>query len=126
LDDAERQRLFQSLARPDGRQMDLEILAVLPEATEMIFQVREGRDGQPLELSDIVEKAKAKTGRWIIKRTGERFPPFYAESYDRILRDAGELEERFLSILASPVDHELVEEPEEYGELFVKDAPEGL
>jgi hypothetical protein len=75
-----------------------------------------------MELSQIVEKAKTKAGRDIIKRSGERYPPFYGESYDRIIRDAGELEERWNAILASPVDHELVEDPENYEWLFVPES----
>ena len=70
------------------------------------------------------KKAKAKAGRKIIKLTGERFPPFYAESYDRIVRDDGELQEKFDSMLAEPVDLELCEEPEHYRTLYVADAPE--
>ncbi len=96
---------------------------MLPERTELIFQVREGKDGQPIELSTVVEKAKQKAGRWIVKQTGERFPPFYHESYDRILRDEAEIEERWLAILGAPVEEELSDEPEAYSELWVKAAP---
>ena len=95
--------------------MDLLILCVLPENTEMIFTVKEAPTGQPYELSEIVEKAKQKAGKAIIKKSGERFPPFYAESYDRIIRDESELEERWEAVFNSAPD----EGAEEYLCLWV-------
>lgn len=124
LTEAERRLLLRSLLKPDGRRWDLLILCILPESTELMFSVREAPTGQPYELSDIVEKSKGKAGRQIVKITGERFPPFYQESYDRIVRDEVELEERWLSILDAPVSLELVEDPEEYDCLWVASAPE--
>ena len=59
----------------------------------------------------------------IIKKSGERWPPFYNESYDRILRDESELEERWEEIFESPSTYELAEDPEEYDALWVADAP---
>jgi hypothetical protein len=125
LTEAERRHLLAALTRPDGSKWDLLIACVLPEVTELLFSVREGRDGRPYELSGIVEKAKAKVGRLIMKNTGERYSPFYTESYDRIVRDEIELEERWNAILESPVTAELAEDPEEYEALFVRDAEAG-
>ena len=119
LEEAERALLLKQLMRPDSRQWDLVIACVLPEATELIFVVRQKLSGEVYELSDIVEKAKAKTGREIIRNTGERYSPFYGESYDRIIRDPAELEDRWTSILESPVNAELVEDPEEWDALYV-------
>jgi hypothetical protein len=122
LDDAERGLLLNALTKPDARKWDLQILCVLPETTELIFTVRDRPTGQPYELSQIIEKAKAKVGRQIIKTSGERFPPFYAESFDRIIRDEAELEERWQAILSSPVDAELAEDPEDYAHLYARGA----
>ena len=124
LDSKERLVLYQSLMRPEGRKLDYVVLLVLPEKTEMLFKVREAPTGLPFELSDIIESAKTKAGRKIVKLTEERFPPFYIESYDRIIRDEGELQERFDSLLAEPVDLELCEEPEEFQTLYVAGAPD--
>ena len=124
LDETERRLILRTLLKPDGRQWDLLILVVLPERTELMFKVREApATGRPYELSDIVEKAKTKVGRMIIKKTEERFPPFYEESYDRIVRDDAELEERWQAIFDAPVNEELAESAEEYDALWVADAP---
>lgn len=115
----ERNLLFTGLLRPEGRKWNLVILCVLPNETNLLFTVNEAPNGQPYELSDVVEKAKAKVGKAIIKKTEERWPPFYQESYDRIIRDAEELEVKLLEILESPVSAELAEDPEEYDCLWV-------
>jgi hypothetical protein len=108
--------LFRYLLRPDGKKWDLTILCVLPATTELVFEVHEAPTGRPYELSDIVEKVKLKVGRLIIKKSGERFPPFYSESYDRIVRDDAELEEHWNRIFQSPND-------DEYDCLWVAGAP---
>ena len=87
-----------------------------------MFTVNAGRDGRPYELSEVVEKAKLRAGRKILKATGERFPPFYSESFDRIVRDDSEFEEKWLAILESPVGASLVEDPDEYPGLWVAGA----
>ncbi|MCC7231075.1 MAG: hypothetical protein IT203_11835, partial [Fimbriimonadaceae bacterium] len=66
-----------------------------------------------------VEKAKTKVGKEIIKKSGERWPPFFNESYDRIIRDDEELELKWQEILDSAVTQELVEDPEDYEFLWV-------
>ena len=119
LTESECQLLLKCLLKPDGRQWDLLIVAVLPEATELMFKVHDAPTGQPYELANIVEKAKTKAGKLIIKKSEERWPPFYNESYDRIVRDDVELEERWLTILDSPVTAELCQDPEEWAGLYV-------
>jgi len=121
LEAAERALLLRALRKPDGRRWDLLILCVLPERTDLMVRVRATVDGPAYELSDIVEKAKSKAGRDITKKSGERYPPFYVESYDRIVRDEVELEERWLEIFDGPVSLELAEDAEDYDALWVAD-----
>lgn len=119
LDPTERGLLVRELLKPEGDKWDVLILCVLPEATELIFTVREDRSGHGYELAAILERAKTKAGKSIGKRTGEPYPPFYAESYDRIVRDDAELDELWQSIFDSPVALELCEDSEEYESLWV-------
>lgn len=123
LDAAECALLLRELLKPDGDKWDVLIACALPENTELIFTVREDKHGRPYELSELVEKAKTKAGKAVVKRTGERFPPFYTESYDRIVRDDPELEERWQAIFDAPVNLELCEDPEEYPALWVSGQP---
>ena len=114
--------LVEELRKADAKRWDLLILCALPTVTEMMFTVRASPEGDAYELADIVEKAKSRAGKKILKVTQERFPPFYGESYDRIVRDESELSERFDEILDSPVKAELAEDAEEYLPLYVRDA----
>ena len=82
------------------------ILCVGTDRTEMIFELLNGKDGRPAELSQIVERSKTKAGKEIIKKTGERFPPFYNESYDRIIRDEMEMLERWQTAFDMALDEE--------------------
>jgi REP element-mobilizing transposase RayT len=118
LDEFERNKLLYNLKKPDGKAWDLVIACVLPDKTELIFRVTEGN-----ELSDIVERAKKRTGKDIIKKSGEKWSPFYDESYDHIIREDTEFEEFWTKILESPVELELVDEPGDYPYLYVAGAP---
>ena len=118
FDADERMVLFRNLLKPDGRKWTLVACLVLPEVSEVIFTMEDDVD-----LADVIEKAKIRAGKAIIKQTGERFPPFYQESYDRIIRDEAELDERLLAIIEAPVSHELAEDPDEYPTLYVANAP---
>lgn len=84
----------------------LAILSVGSERTELIFELLEGKDGRPAELSQIVERAKVKAGKEILKKTGERYPPFFNESYDRIIRDEPEMLERWQAAFDLALDDE--------------------
>ncbi len=126
LDATERNLLLRQLIKPDGLRWDLLIVCVLPEKTDLIFRVKESPRSGPYELSEIVEQAKTKSGKAIIKKTGERFSPFYNESFDRILRDEAELEERWQELFEAPVNLELVDDPEDYDGLWVADAPSSV
>lgn len=123
LEDAEMQELFANLLKPQGRKWNVEVLCVIPEKTEMVVTLIEGDRGEPYELSDIVEKAKTKAGKSIIKKSGERFPPFYTESYDRIVRDEEEMATTWETIVEAPVKAEICDDPEEYQFLWVNGAP---
>ena len=120
LSEDECQDLFAALLKPQGRKWDLQLLCVLPEKTELVATVEVSLSGETFELSDIVEKAKTKAGKSIIKSSQERFPPFYGESFDRIIRDEEELATVWESIVESPVKAELCEDPEDYLFLWVQ------
>jgi hypothetical protein len=123
LDEAECTALMRALMRPDSRKLDLIVVCVLPGTTEMMFVVRENSAGFKYELAKIVEKEKNRVAKQIQKRTGERYSPFYAESYDRIIRDEAEFDTRLLDITKSPLDAELVEKASDYPALYVAEDP---
>lgn len=118
----EAETLLSELRKPDDKKLEIDIICVLPEQSELIFRVKFGPNDEPYELSDVLEKAKNRANKQITKRSGEERPVFYRESYDRILRDEAEYEEFWTNILESPIKAELCEEPDEYPGLYVRDA----
>lgn len=124
LDLQERLELFRALLRPEGRRWDLLILSVLPEETDIIVRVRDAPGGRPYELAEVLEKAKTRTGKLIVKRTGERFSPFYGESFDRIIRDEIELTERWQAILDAGLIQLEIDGSEDLGTLWAASAPD--
>jgi len=101
LDQSERDILLACILNAEGKHWDLLIVLVCLDRTEMMGRVRADAGGTAYELSKIVERAKSKAGKLILKRSGERFPPFYAESYDRIVRDDAEFEDRWSDLMKS-------------------------
>ena len=120
LTETERQWLFVSLLKPEGKKWHLEILCVLPETTHLMFKVLDSGKGRQFELSDIVEAAKRRVGKKIAAKDDRGFSPFYQESFDRIIRDEAEFEEYWLNLLDMPVAETLAEEPEDYPQLYVR------
>lgn len=119
LTDDEQHTLFKRLINTEGRKLDFVVLCVNPDATEMMFTVQDSPKGGKYELSDVVEKAKTKAGKEITKKSGERWPPFYHESYDRIVRDDAEYEDTFLKILQSTP----AEDPSDHPTLYTPNVP---
>jgi len=111
LQDDERQILMRMLLKPEGRKWDLQALTVGTEDSEIIFRVRTSPSGKPNEIADIVEPAKRKAGRRILAKTGEPYPPFYVESYDRIIRDNAELHERLENMIRKACENEGRDDP---------------
>lgn len=125
LTEPERALLLRELTVRGASRWNVTVACVLPGRTELLCTVNRKADGTVHELSDLVEKAKQRTANRLLKQTGERFSPFYTESYDRIPRDDAELDELWWSIVESPVSEELAEDPEEYASLYVSDASHG-
>lgn len=112
LDERERFDLFKAFINADGRRLTLHGIVVLPDRTELIFVMPEGENVP--DLSKIVESLKRRAGSKAVKRTGEVAPPFYGESFDRIIRDEAEYEERATAMAQGPVDAMLAESADEY------------
>ena len=122
LDEMDRADLFRNVLKLDGRKWTILALTVLPDRTEMLVSVEDDANGVPYELSDLVEKAKTGATKAILKRTEERFPPFYGESYDHIVRDEEERETFYDALIDGAVHAGLVEIPEDYRTLYVREA----
>lgn len=117
LTEPECQLLMRTFLNLQGKQFDIYLLCILPNETEMLFcPQKQAR----IDFTKTLEKAKVKAGNSVIKRSGERFPPFYGESYDRIIRDAAEYEEFWMNIVAKIEELNVCESADEYDFLFLQ------
>ncbi|MFN7172386.1 MAG: hypothetical protein ACK4P3_06335 [Fimbriimonadaceae bacterium] len=91
----ERRILFGQLNRL-SKEWQINVFYVGENSSSMVFEpLPDSPAEMNQEFSDRLEKLKLKAGRQIIKSTGEKWTPFYGESYDHIIRD----EEDLLNIL---------------------------
>jgi hypothetical protein len=103
LDDDERRFVFTCLMRADGKRWRLLALGVAPDHTALLAKMLSGQGGGS-DLTKVLEGAKKRAGERIVARSGEKFPPFGTESFDRIVRDEEELGMLWAGILASLED----------------------
>ena len=92
LTEEEQQKLFRAFLKLDGKRLEVLVACVREESTHLIVQVVEKADGSFEELSKVIEAVKTKLGKDVCKKTGERWPPLWSESYDHIVRDDQDLE----------------------------------
>jgi len=108
LDEEEMQILFAELLKRLARGLNLILLATFPDKTEMVFRDR-GKD-----FTDTIEKAKVKAGKLLIEKSGERWPPYSTESFDRIIRDEDEYEETWTRIIDTCGESDIEDEDGDY------------
>ncbi|MFN3683456.1 MAG: hypothetical protein ACK41F_05915 [Fimbriimonadaceae bacterium] len=99
LAEAERRAVLRALLRPNGSSWRILAVRVGEGESELMFTMLPTAAGVRRELADVLERAKARAGKEICRRSGERFAPFYGESYDRIVRDEQEREERLAAMI---------------------------
>lgn len=90
LDDEERRTMLASLLRANDRKWTVRAAGVSPRKTEALVSVHDAPHGRPYELSAIVSRASSHAAKSIMRASGEKYPPFYAECYDHIVRDEEE------------------------------------
>jgi hypothetical protein len=91
-------QLFAALLRFNGRKLSYFVLSVVPEKTEALFETHEASDGEPFEFSDVFAKAQKR----FVKKSPQHARAFYAEVFDRIVRDDDEFSNLFDEIITLP------------------------
>ncbi|MFZ5928397.1 MAG: REP-associated tyrosine transposase [Acidobacteriota bacterium] len=93
----------------DGKRIDLDAAVVMPDHVHAIFRILDGSG-----LSEILHSIKsfsAKQANWMLGRTG----PFWQdESFDHVVRNEAEWQEKIEYVLQNPVKRGLAGSPEEY------------
>jgi putative transposase len=101
-----------------GKRYDLLFGVVMPDHVHVIFQPRAKEPGTWFDLAEIMKGLKGASARRINQLLGTHGTVWQDESYDRIIRDDQELEEKLSYMHQNPVKAGLVANPEDY-EFFV-------
>lgn len=111
--------VLDSLRYWDQRKWDLYAAVVMPDHVHTLAQPLPGDDGMgTFDLSEIVHSVKSFSAHQINKLRGRKGPIWQDERFDRIVRDEGELQEKWEYIRHNPVKAGLAATPEEYPWLY--------
>ena len=99
----------------DGRFYDLLAAVVMPNHAHGVLQPNDG-----VELPRIMKGMKGVSARLVNAARGSGGTLWQDESFDRIIRDGGELTQKLEYTIGNPVKAGLVEDPWAYEALYVK------
>lgn len=115
LGDRDRSVVLGELHAADGAIIDLDAAAVMPDRAHAIFRLL---GGQSLERA--LQRIKGRTARRINRALKIEGRLWFDESFDHIVRDGNDLDEKIEYIRQAPVKEGLASIPEQYEWLFVK------
>lgn len=93
----------------DPDHYDLVAVVVMPDHVHLLLRPRAG-----LALSRIMKGVKGVSARALNQRRGTKGSIWQDESFDRIVRDQAELDEKLNCMFMNPVKAGLTQEPESY------------
>lgn len=114
LTEPECDALFGHLMRAHGRSFEYLALVVVPEKTEAVLSVGSRSDGEAFELNDVISKAQ----RRFLKQYKSTERLFYAEPYDRIIRDEAEREGFIEGMLSAIEGSDAIESADEWTNVY--------
>jgi adenine-specific DNA methylase/REP element-mobilizing transposase RayT len=115
LPEAARDIALAAIRHWDGKRIDLDAAVVMPEHVHAIFRIVDGSS-----LSEILHSIKSYSSNQINKLLGRKGALWLDESFDHVVRNGMEWEEKAQYIWQNPVTKELVRRPEEYPWLYLK------
>lgn len=108
---------FEVILACDGKTIELDAAVVMPNHVHLIFRLASQQD-----LSQVLKHIKGASARRInqvLNRTGS---VWMNESFDRIVRDGRDFENKIEYVTQNPVKRGLVRDPGDYKWLFLKSA----
>ncbi len=120
LSSEEKTIILKSLLYWDEVKWTVHAAVVMPNHVHVIAQPLFLPDGGTVNLSAIIRSVKTFSARTINAQRGIRGTLWQDERYDRIIRDEGELLQKWQYLRHNPVEKGLVVCPEEYPWLYEK------
>jgi len=97
-----------------GVKATIHAAVVMPDHVHLLMSPHELDEGQWISLGELLHSIKSFSGHEIAKLRGKRGSVWLDESFDRIVRDDSEFIEKWEYIEANPVTAGLVNSPNEY------------
>ncbi len=109
----------------NGRKIDLDAAVVMPDHVHLIFRLmadpdKDDRQHAPPTLSSILHSIKSFSANEVNKALKRKGALWQDESFDHIIRDGNEWEEKIEYIRRNAVNKGLVEKPEHYPWLWLR------
>ena len=114
LSDEERQITLDACRHWHGERMDLHVAVVMPDHVHLLMTPRKQPDNNWHDLSKLLHSIKSFSAHKIADKRGESGQVWMEESYDRMVRDSKEFEEKWNYIWENPVRAGLVDDPSQY------------
>jgi valyl-tRNA synthetase len=114
LTEAERQVTLDACQHWHGERADIHLAVVMPDHVHLLLTPRRDVEGAWYRLVDLMQSIKSFSAHAINKIRGREGKVWQQESFDRIIRDEPELEDKWNYIRKNPVTAGLVERPEDY------------
>lgn len=114
LDCTERQLVMNEVLRWHKRAWTLHAVSVMPDHVHILATPIEAFPGEWYSLSEIMGRVKGRTAYEINKLRGRRGPLWLIESYDRIIRNSRDFDEKFSYIQSNAGVKGLVGPMDEY------------
>lgn len=115
LNEAEIKSMREQIVSGQGAFCDLIAVQVMPDHLHLLLRPRSG-----YSLSRIMKGIKGTLGRKLNKLRGTNGSVWQDESFDRMVRDQAELEEKLNYVFLNPVKAGLTDDPDAYPGWFIK------
>ena len=100
----------------DGKKIELYAVVIMPNHVHLLLQPRpvENNPDGVYNLTEVLRSIKSFSAHQISKSSRTKGAVWQHESYDRIVRDEAEFDEKWRYICNNAVRKELAREPDEY------------
>ena len=120
----ERGHIQRAILSMDGALWQVHMLTIMPDHVHILATPCEQATGKSQPLSDILKRIKGRTAREINLQRGRVGPFWQKESFDRIVRDDHEYNEKAQYILNNAIKAGLVEDGWEYDGFWCESSTE--
>jgi REP element-mobilizing transposase RayT len=114
LPDPARRQVRENILYDHGKRYDLLLSVIMPDHVHLLLYPRQKALRVWYDLTEIMKGIKGVSARRINALLGTTGQVWQNESYDRIIRDEEEFEEKMRYIWTNPVKAGLTDNPEQY------------